>query len=67
MAEHQIDFPQAFERASRMCEEEAAVARKRVRELSESRARALALHAASLESITHSFIWHVDHARYAVA
>ncbi|MEU1076243.1 MULTISPECIES: hypothetical protein [unclassified Streptomyces] len=67
MAEHQIDFPQAFERASRMCEEEAAVARKRVRELSESRARPLALHAASLESITHSFIWHVDHARYAVA
>ncbi|MFF7115518.1 hypothetical protein ACFY91_24850 [Streptomyces albogriseolus] len=67
MAEHQLNFPQAFEAASRMCEEEAAVARKRIRELSKSRARPLALHAAALETIAHSFIWHVDHDRYAVA
>ncbi|MFC8016593.1 terpene synthase family protein [[Kitasatospora] papulosa] len=65
MAEHRLSFRQAFETASHMCEEEAAVARELVRELSASRTRPLAHHAAAMECIAHSFIWHVDHDRYA--
>ncbi|MEW2497480.1 hypothetical protein AB0942_28685 [Streptomyces nodosus] len=67
MAEHQLGLPQAFETASHLCEEEAAAARRRIRELSGSRVRPLELHAEALETITHSFIWHVDHDRYAAA
>lgn len=64
MTEHGVDLPTAFGIAARMCEEQAGIARARMTELSASGLVPLALHAQALEHITHSYIWHIDHARY---
>lgn len=64
MTEHGVDLPTAFGLAARMCEEQAGMARARMTELSASGLGPLALHAQALEQITHSYIWHIDHARY---
>ncbi|MFI6281651.1 terpene synthase family protein [Streptomyces sp. NPDC050988] len=64
MTEHGVDLPTAFGLAARMCEEQADIARARMTELSASGLAPLTLHAQALEHITHSYIWHIDHARY---
>ncbi|MET7490295.1 terpene synthase family protein [Streptomyces sp. NPDC005538] len=64
MAEHGVALPVAFQIVSRMCEEEASTARARMTELSASGHIPLMLHAQALEHVAHSFIWHIDHARY---
>ncbi|MEV8333861.1 terpene synthase family protein [Streptomyces niveus] len=64
MGEHDLDLPKAFETASRMCEEQAAVARERISELSSNSSPPLTLHAQTLEHIARSFIWHVGHDRH---
>ncbi|MFJ8752164.1 hypothetical protein ACIREO_22950 [Streptomyces sp. NPDC102441] len=65
MAEHRLDLPTAFAMASRMCEEQAEVARTRISELTSDSSPPLTLHAQALEHIAYSFIWHVGHDRYA--
>lgn len=67
MAEHHLDLPQAFARAARMCEKQAAIARARINELSTAGPSPIMLHAQALEHIVHSFIWHVSHDRYGPA
>jgi hypothetical protein len=65
MVEHQLDLPEAFEMASRMCEKQAAIARARINEVSTDGPLPITLHAQALEHIVHSFIWHVGHDRYS--
>jgi hypothetical protein len=62
--EHGCDLAGAFALASRMCEERAATARARIDELTAGPDGALATHARALESIAHSYVWHIGHARY---
>ncbi|MFK0154347.1 terpene synthase family protein [Streptomyces sp. NPDC090493] len=64
MTECGIRLPDAFQLASQMCEEQANIARARMTELSAGGLPPLVRHAQALEHITHSFIWHIDHARY---
>lgn len=67
MTEHHLDLREAFERAARMCEDQAAIARARIDELATDSPATLKRHAQALERIAHSFIWHVDHPRYDLA
>ncbi|MGW7571939.1 terpene synthase family protein [Streptomyces tendae] len=63
-AQHGGTIQEAFAHANDMCRREAANARQSITALSDDHPNALTTHARALESITHSFIWHTDHARY---
>ncbi|MGW0075970.1 terpene synthase family protein [Streptomyces cellulosae] len=63
-ARHGGTIEEAFTRASSMCENEAAVARRGITDLAHASPNALTAHARALEDITRSFIWHTSHARY---
>ncbi len=64
MAEHSLGLQKAVQVTSRMCEEQAAVARSRINELTAGTTSTLAVHARALENIAHSYVWHTGHARY---
>ena len=63
-ARHGGTIAEAFARASGMCENEAAVVRQGITDLAHASPDTLTAHARALEGITHSFVWHTDHARY---
>ncbi|MPY48370.1 terpene synthase family protein [Streptomyces acidicola] len=63
MREHACDLEEAFRRASRMCEQRAAVAAARIAELT-ARQGPLADHARAAKSIASSYAWHIHHSRY---
>lgn len=65
--ERGCDVPTAHAVASRLAEEYAATARHRIGELAAGGSAPLAQHAGALESIAHSYVWHIDHARYRKA
>ncbi|MGW4735198.1 terpene synthase family protein [Streptomyces shenzhenensis] len=64
MTAKHLDLPTAFALATGMCEDQAALARKCINELSATSPEDLARHARALEHIVHAFSWHVEHARY---
>ncbi|MFB6977120.1 terpene synthase family protein [Streptomyces scopuliridis] len=66
MREHMCDLEEAFRLASRMCEEQATVARARITELAASKERPLIVHARAVESVASSYVWHIDHSRYQI-
>ncbi|MET9552168.1 terpene synthase family protein [Streptomyces sp. NPDC006645] len=63
MRQHECDLEEAFRRASRMCEERAAVAAARIAELT-AREGPSADHARALGSVAASYVWHIDDSRY---
>ena len=64
MRQKSCDLAEAFALTSRMCEEQAAVARSRITELTGSGEGALVDHARAVEAVANSFVWHIDHTRY---
>ncbi|MFE4534516.1 terpene synthase family protein [Streptomyces scopuliridis] len=66
MREHTCDLEEAFRLASRMCEEQATVARARITELAVSEERPLTVHARAVESVVSSYVWHIHHSRYQI-
>ncbi|MBM7442684.1 terpene synthase family protein [Streptomyces sp. HB132] len=65
MRQYGCDIEEAFRRAARLCEEEAVILRGRITELTTGSVAELADHARALESIAASYVWHVEHSRYA--
>ncbi|TXL89516.1 terpene synthase family protein [Streptomyces sp. NBC_01725] len=65
MREHGCDLEEAFRLASRMCEQQAAVASARIAELTVVEGP-LSAHAGALKSIASSYVWHIDHSRYQI-
>lgn len=65
MREYACDIERAFQRAARMCEEEAAILRSRITELTTGTVGELADHARALEAVAASYVWHIEHSRYA--
>lgn len=63
MRRHECDLEEAFRRASRMCEQQAAVAAARIAELTAG-GGPLADHAHALRSVASSYVWHIDDSRY---
>lgn len=66
MRENTCDLGEAFRLASRMCEQQAAVAAARITELTAGEGP-LSAHARALGSIASSYVWHIDHSRYRTA
>ncbi|MDX3024938.1 terpene synthase family protein [Streptomyces acidiscabies] len=64
MAEHRLDLPRAFAMAASMCEEQAAITRARIDDLSRNGPPPVALHAQATEHIVNSYVWHISHHRY---
>ncbi|MFS0691795.1 terpene synthase family protein [Streptomyces nitrosporeus] len=64
MHERHLPLPEAFTAAARMCEEQAALARALIDELSATGSLPLTRHAQALKHIVHAFIWHISHDRY---
>ncbi|MFD4694751.1 terpene synthase family protein [Streptomyces sp. NPDC058463] len=65
MREYDCDIEAAFRRAARMCEEEAVVLRSRITDLTTDSGGELADHARALEAVAASYVWHIEHSRYA--
>ncbi|MFJ1706292.1 terpene synthase family protein [Kitasatospora sp. NPDC088346] len=65
--ERNCDVPTAAAVVARLGEERAAAARHGIGELATGGSAPLAQHAAALESIAHSYVWHIDHVRYRKA
>ncbi|MEV0774264.1 hypothetical protein [Streptomyces sp. NPDC050428] len=63
MRQHGCDLVEAYRLASRMCEQQAAVATGRIAELAVGEGP-LRDHAHALKSIASSYVWHIDHSRY---
>lgn len=63
-AHHGLDPAGAFRAAAALCEEQAAVARTLITELTGRGPGPLADHARVMETVANSFVWHIDHARY---
>ncbi|MFJ1754700.1 hypothetical protein [Kitasatospora sp. NPDC088134] len=61
---HGGDLSAGYAAAARLAEERAAAARRGIDALAAAGPAPLARHAAALETIAHSYVWHVDHARY---
>ncbi|WP_377267802.1 terpene synthase family protein [Peterkaempfera sp. SMS 1(5)a] len=66
MNQRNCDLATAFAEASRMGEERAAIVRARITELTDGGTGLLAGHALAMESIACSYVWHIEHARYAI-
>lgn len=64
MRQHGCDLEEAFRLASRMCEDRASTARRRITELTADSESPLADHARAVEAVAASYVWHVGHARY---
>ncbi|MFJ5234885.1 hypothetical protein ACIQBJ_33980 [Kitasatospora sp. NPDC088391] len=62
--EHGGDAAAGHAAAARLAEERAAAARRGIDALAAAGPGAPARHAAALETIAHSYVWHVDHVRY---
>ncbi|MEU2673037.1 terpene synthase family protein [Streptomyces sp. NPDC007164] len=58
------DLEEAFRVASRMCEDQASAARRRITELTTGSKNPLTDHAHAMEAVTASYVWHIGHARY---
>ncbi len=63
MYERRLQLPEAFTTAAGMCEEQAALARALIDELSASPSQ-FRRHAQALVHVVHAFIWHIHHDRY---
>ncbi|MFJ6686748.1 (12E)-labda-8(17),12,14-triene synthase [Streptomyces werraensis] len=63
-ARHGGTIEEAIARASSMCENEAAIARQGITDLTCNPSNTLTAHIRALEDIARSFIWHTSHARY---
>ncbi|MFE7401817.1 terpene synthase family protein [Streptomyces sp. NPDC057557] len=61
---HECNLEEAFRLASRMCEHQASTARLRITELTTNTNTTLANHAHTMETITASYTWHIEHTRY---
>ncbi|MEL5956653.1 terpene synthase family protein [Streptomyces sp. CLV115] len=55
---------EAFRVASRMCEDQAVAARRRITELTSGGKHPLTDHAHTMETVTASYVWHIGHSRY---
>lgn len=64
MRKHKCDLEEAFQLASRMCEDQATRARARITELATIGESPLNDHARAIQSIASSYVWHTAHARY---
>lgn len=64
MRQQGCDLEEAFRLASRMCEEQAAMAADRITELTATGEEPLIDHAQAMKSIASSYVWHIDHSRY---
>ncbi|MEU1487134.1 terpene synthase family protein [Streptomyces sp. NPDC005752] len=65
MRQYGCDIERAFRQAARMCEEEAVVLRGLITGLTAGPVGELARHARAMEGIAASYVWHVEHSRYA--
>ncbi|MFE2023187.1 terpene synthase family protein [Streptomyces sp. NPDC059499] len=64
MRENDCDIETAFRQAARMCEEEAAIVRSRITDLTTGSVGESADHARALEAVAASYVWHIEHSRY---
>ncbi|MGW7823904.1 terpene synthase family protein [Streptomyces puniciscabiei] len=64
MNEHGHSPEEAFGQISRLCEQQAEIARSRISELSSAASAPVRAHATAVAHIVQCFIWHVGHSRY---
>ncbi|MET9083161.1 hypothetical protein ABZX77_14905 [Streptomyces sp. NPDC004237] len=64
MNEHGHSPEKVFGQISRLCEQQAEIARSRIAELSSAGSAPVRAHAIALTHIAESFLWHISHHRY---